>query len=147
MITKAYIEEVISNYKYRVRIPLFDQVSSSSTCTPTKLLPIASLCGVPGVHYNYRVGDIVYVAVENNERDNIVILGMLMTEESARRHQCDLIVNDIIVESSATLPNDTSIGTVSNVVAEFDNIKDSRVTKILRISLPDEPEPNDSLEN
>ncbi len=124
IVTKAYVEEIISPYRYRVRMPLYDQIKSSSTATPTQELPIASVCGIPGLHYNFQVGDIVYVAVENNERDNLVILGMLLTETTASTAKCDLVVNNLQVDKSATLPNSTSIGSIDNVVAEFVKLTD-----------------------
>ena len=131
MVTKAIIEEVVSPYRYRVRIPIFDQISSSSTSTAKELLPIASVCGIPGLHYNFKVNDIVYIAVENNERDNIVILGMLLTEETAYKGKCDLVLNDLTVDSAATLPNDTSVGSIKNVVAEFVSVTDTQPQKLI----------------
>lgn len=102
MITKAYIEEIIDLYHYRVRIPIYHQIKSSSTATPKSLLPIATLCGLAGVFYNFKVGDIVYVAVEDEERSNIVILGSFLYEDS-KTAPPDMTINHLSVEESLEL--------------------------------------------
>lgn len=127
MITKGIIEEVISPYKYRVRLPIYDQIKSSSTATPTNLLPIASLCGLPNTSYNFYVGDIVYVADENNERDNLVILGSFIKDNDSK-HGADLSAEFINIGTSAQLPEDTTIGNVKSgelagLIGLHDNIQ------------------------
>lgn len=77
MITKAFIEEIVDSTSVRVRIPVIHKSSESATCTPFNQLPIASLCVIPGVDYYYAVGDVVYVAYEDNQSSKIVVLGKL----------------------------------------------------------------------
>lgn len=77
MVTKAIVEEVVSDNSVRVRIPLIHKISTSALATPFSELPIASICTTPGIHHVYQVGDIIYVSYENNISSNIVVLGEL----------------------------------------------------------------------
>ncbi len=104
MITKAYIEEIIDAYHYRVRMPIFDQIKSSSTATPKAMLPIATVCGMAGTFYNFKVDDVVYVAVENGERDNIVILGSFLYDGSETTPP-DVAFSHLTVNKSLKLGN------------------------------------------
>lgn len=77
MITKAIVEEIVSETQARVRIPILHKISTSSSATPFNELPIATICTLPGIHIKYDVGDVVYVSYEDNLSSKIVILGEL----------------------------------------------------------------------
>ena len=80
MLTKAYVEEIVSDYQVRVRIPIFDKLASSPGGTPKEQLSISPICAVPGGKYNYSVGDIVFVTFEDNDLGRPVILGQLYAD-------------------------------------------------------------------
>lgn len=77
MITKAIIEEVISEDSVRVRIPLIHKIVNVSGSTPFSELPVATICTMPGLRCLYDVGDVVYVAYEDKQSAKIVVLGEL----------------------------------------------------------------------
>ena len=80
MITKAIVEEVLTPYQVRVRIPILDRVSSSELSTPTEELNIATICSLPNCYINVQKGDIVFVGFEDNTYRKAVILGHLSRE-------------------------------------------------------------------
>ena len=112
MITKAYIIDVINKYQARVRIPIYNKSYSSPTATPTDDLAIATICTLPGVIPNYKVGDVVYVAFEENIISKPVILGILC-HLNMDKSSSDATFSNVEVGSSATLPLQTSVGNVS----------------------------------
>lgn len=103
MIAKAVIEEKIEN-KFKVRIPLFESAGGSGEC-----ILLATLCYVPGNLDCYNVGDVVFVAFENNQISNPVIIGKLYTgpEEA---NTCLNTSSVLKVKTQAELPNQTKIG-------------------------------------
>ena len=80
MITRAIIEEKITPYEYRVRIPIFDRSKDAALHTKTKDLSIAVASLPKGIYNNLEVNDIVFVAFENNEIGAPVIIGQLYRE-------------------------------------------------------------------
>lgn len=112
MLTKAYVEEIVDEYRVKVRIPIFNGLSSSPNATPTEQLSISPICAIPGGKYNYSVGDIVFVTFEDNDLGRPVILGQLYADID-NQGLASLTLDSLVVKQSATLPSDTSIGNVS----------------------------------
>lgn len=109
MITRAYITEVISASKVRVRIPMYDRIPKAGMSVEDKNLSIATICSPPNMIYNPNVGDVVFVGFEDNDMGKPVVLGYLIqNEESAP------VVSSISVMAtqSATMPYNTNIGSV-----------------------------------
>lgn len=94
MLTKGIVEEIITKYEVRVRIPIYHKVKGVQGATPTKDLPIAHTCIMFGIQPNYRVGDIVYVGFENNQLQNVVILGYLYNDKNVESYP-DMTVNSL----------------------------------------------------
>lgn len=111
MITKAIVEDIIDDYRVRVRIPVFDRTEQSSIHTPTRNLDVALLCVQPGCRVRLRVGDVVFVDKDKRE-ENPTILGMLFRPESDEA-RCRLRLEDIVIDNTATLPADTTIGNIT----------------------------------
>lgn len=80
MICKAIVDEVISPFQVRVRIPIYHKIESSPYATPRSNLPIASVCVLPGAEVAFKRGDVVFVGFELDELDNPIILGVLSRE-------------------------------------------------------------------
>lgn len=130
--------------KYIVRIPIIHGVAGSPQCTPDNLLPSATVCGVPGFTNTARDGDIVYVSFENEEFDEPVIIGQLISNTDPYDVNLDNITDtranavlqtlefyDGVSEkfTSAKLPLNTTIGQVNSQEIQFllglkDNVQD-----------------------
>ena len=120
MIMKAEVVEKVGS-KFRVRIPTINGTALGSTSTPNHLLPLATLCTLPGIDNVLSPGDIVFVTFEENDYGKPVILGQLYTEKSAANSCLDIKSRTISIEDSrrpdldvgyAKLPNNTTIGDV-----------------------------------
>ena len=112
MITKAIVEEVVSPYQVKVRIPLLNGISSSTISTPSDELNIATICSLPNCLTNLQVGDVVFIGFEDNTHHKAVVLGCLLKEARTTSY-ADLELNDLIVHGKTTLPIETSIGNVT----------------------------------
>lgn len=113
MITKAIVEQVLDKYSIRVRIPTIDRTSQSSVHTKREDLNVALVCTLPGCDPNIQPGDIVYVALDDKNEDDAVILGYLYRSRMTGT-RCDMILNDLSVTICASLPQETSIGNVTS---------------------------------
>ncbi len=79
MITEALIETIdFTANSCTVRIPLFE-----TTNTVTKVVVPAHFCIQPGQVNGYKVGDMVWIAFENNMYQNPIIIGKLFTSLNA----------------------------------------------------------------
>ena len=112
MITKAVVEEIVSPYQVKVRIPLFDKSDSSAQSRNTEDLNIATICSLPNCYINLQVGDIVFVGFEDNTYYKAVVLGHLCRNIESETY-ADLILSSLNVNMSAKLPQDTTIGDIT----------------------------------
>ena len=113
MITKAIVEKVIDNYNIRVRVPSLDRTYQSSVYTNNEDLNVAIVCTLPGCDPNIKVGDVVFVSLEETEEDRAVILGYLYRTKKTET-LCDMLLSKLNVANVAVLPEDTTIGNVSS---------------------------------
>lgn len=116
MITKAYIISKTENNTYRVRIPIFESNNSQSTelAEIAEDTPIyeASLSYNPGTIDSYKAGDVVYISFEDNDYDNVVIIGKLYqgNEAEIANYQAAQTLN---VVGETELTNETYIDGVN----------------------------------
>jgi hypothetical protein len=104
MVTKGIVKRIISKKEIEINIPMFALIEEEEDEEQVNENPKARICTVPGCYPNYKTDDIVMVSIENNDLNNVMIMGRF-------------------------IPDDESIGTSS---AEFENItvkKDSRLSK------------------
>lgn len=113
MITRAIVEEVISPHKVKIRVPLLDRVSSSSLSTKTRNLNTATICTLPNCYMNIHVGDVVFIAFEDNTSDRAVVLGHL-SRDLPYESFAQLVLSTLAVNDDASLPASTSIGDVTS---------------------------------
>lgn len=113
MITKAIVEKVIDNYNIRIRVPSLDRTYQSSVYTNNEDLNVALVCTLPGCDPNIKVGDVVFVSLEDTEEDRAVILGYLYRTKKTET-LCDMLLSKLNVANVAVLPEDTTIGNVSS---------------------------------
>lgn len=112
MITKAIVEEIISPYQVRIRIPLLDGVLASPMSTKQDSLNTATICTLPNCYMNIQVGDIVFVGFEDNTYYKAVVLGHLSREAMTDTY-ADVTFRNLQILDSATLPTETSIGDIT----------------------------------
>lgn len=112
MITKAYIISKTENNTYRVRIPIFESNNNQSTelTEIAEDTPIfeASLSYNPGTIDSYKEGDVVYISFEDNDYDNVIIIGKLYqgNEDEVTNYQAAQTLN---VVGETELTNETYI--------------------------------------
>ena len=125
MVTKGIITEVISDYKAKVRIPLYDSVESAKGSTLDKDLSIATVCTLPNLTHPVDVGDVVYVSFEDGDKSKPVILGHLHKENKTKT-KVNLDVGNITTNSTTQLGYQTSIGNIRPAeIAALSGIKDN----------------------
>lgn len=126
MITKAIVQSINSTGdRCIVRMPLFETASSSTPVEAEALVNIA-----PGVFNNLAVGDIVFIAFEENAMERPIILGKLF-----RGADCEGsirggggIFNTLKVNSDATLPASTLFTFPSTRQREYKDFKTPKKT-------------------
>lgn len=112
MITRGIVEEVIDRYKVRVRLPLLDGVDGGNSNKTKDELRTMVICTLPRVDLNLQVKDIVFVAFEDYDETNAVVLGCLF-RENASSTLASINAANLYVEGGAELPRCTSIGQVT----------------------------------
>jgi hypothetical protein len=125
MVTKGIITEVISDYKAKVRIPLYDSVESAKGSTLDKDLSIATVCTLPNLTHPVDVGDVVYVSFEDGDKSKPVILGHLHKENKTKT-KVNLDVGNITTSSTTQLGYQTSIGNIRPAeIARLTGVKEN----------------------
>ncbi|MBO5712097.1 MAG: hypothetical protein J6R47_04595 [Acholeplasmatales bacterium] len=117
MIYRAIIEDIIDRYTAKVRIPLLHRAVVSSQYTELDSLPEARICTLPNTHPNIQKGDVVIVALENNDPTKPIIIGYLY-KEILSSTSISSIFNSLEVKLETILSENTTIGEVTP-----DNIK------------------------
>ena len=84
MITKAYIQEVVSPQLVRLRIPLYHKPSGVNGALSNDLLPYACLNTISGVTINPAVGDVVIVAFEEDDLYKPIVMGYLQVANGVK---------------------------------------------------------------
>jgi hypothetical protein len=141
MITKAIVEEIISPYSARVRMPILNAIKGAKQSTPTDELSIATICTIPNAKNNINVGDIVFVGFEDNDYSKPIIIGHLFKENKTKdlydNTSLDLVLRSLNVQYDTTLSSNTKIGEVigkeiqclqgirSNIQKQIDDIEQS----------------------
>ena len=117
MLTKAYIQDVLSPHSIRVRIPLYNKISGVEGATPNNELGVACVCSLPNFITNACVGDVVIVGFEEDSISKPVVLGYLSTN-TEKGALVDITCNQITAKGDVVLDEHTTIGEV-----EPENIK------------------------
>ena len=74
---RAIIESIIDDYHVCIRIPQLHGTKGSENYVATDRLPVATICVQPGTEAAYNVGDIVFVAFENDVLTAPIVMGIL----------------------------------------------------------------------
>jgi len=140
MVTKAIIESIEDIYSVKVRIPILDSGAEYTDATTYNNLSEAVICTLPRASFIPEVGDIVFVAFEDNDKGKPIIIGCLF-KESGNTSQINITANNLIIDGKTTLNNDFKVGDIDynqikyleglrqNVQTTFENI-DERLKKL-----------------
>lgn len=113
MIARGIVEKVYDKQTVAVRVPIFDKSKTSNEGVATDLLGKASICVLPNCIPNVRVGDVVYVGFENNDKSKPIIIGYVYIDKEYSTRQ-GISAQSIDVLATASLPKETTIGSVSS---------------------------------
>lgn len=107
MIVKAYIESIVGNGQYKIRIPTIDKVKKSTLDIDN--FAIAETCSIMHSDLNLSLNDVVYVDFENNDKSKPIIIGCLSKNAIGKNY----IFDSLRVTDTVSLPNNTSIGDIT----------------------------------
>lgn len=116
MLTKGYIQTILSPHSVRVRLPIFNKVENVQGATPVEELATAPICTLPHFIQNPQVGDIVFVDFEEDLYSQPVVLGYLSVENN-RPNFVSATLEDLTALGKTRLGTDTNIGEI-----EYKNI-------------------------
>lgn len=120
MVTKAIIQSIRNNgTRCIVRMPLFE---SASNDTPVEAEALVSI--TPGLYNNLAVGDVVFIAFEENALEKPIIIGKLFkgaTYESRVKGGAS-ILDTLKVNNTAVLPASTAFEYDNSVKNDYKNL-------------------------
>lgn len=117
MITRARVHKVVSDTEVVLEIPLYELIYRDGYESMPNELPIAKIASPPGCSPKYKVGDVVFVCIENDSLSNPVVVGSLVGDRRSSSTS-DMALDSLAVKVNTNLSEDTSIGEVTK-----DNIK------------------------
>ena len=103
MITTGIILSKNGANSYNVNIP--DLVDGNETFNY-----VATVCSSINNKLDLKIDDVVYINFENNRRENPIIIGVLVNDES----NADVNLNSLKVKRNFQLPQQTSIGAINS---------------------------------
>lgn len=116
MLTKGYIQTILSPHSVRVRLPILNKVENVQGATPLEELATAPICTLPHFIQNPQVGDIVFVDFEEDQYSQPVVLGYLSIENN-RPNFVSATLEDLTALGKTRLGINTNIGEI-----EYKNI-------------------------
>lgn len=134
MITKAYVQSVLDNHTVRVRIPLFNKLENVNGATPNGELSIAPICTVANIINDPHIGDIVFVAFEEDDLSKPIVIGYLSLDnmgESYPQIKCDSLeaIDEVKLSTS------TTIGDIKySNISQLKNLKENVANKFSSIN-------------
>lgn len=114
MITKGIIEEILSPYSAKVRLPIFDSIKDAQNSVSTDNLRIASICSLPNCTNLLGVGDIVFVGFEDDDLGKPIILGNLVREQSSLANP-DISGYSIKIDKSVKIPSTIVVDNTNSI--------------------------------
>ena len=107
MLTKGIVITKSANSgKYLVRIPYLENAGRLKNCNIE-----ATASVVPGITESFAPDDVVILGFEDHMPDKPIIIGKLFVGEEEARGYAK--VSALIVDNSATLPENTQIGNIN----------------------------------
>lgn len=115
MIVRGIVESKFKN-QAKVRIPVFDKVYTAALGVDYDSLSTAAICVPPKFKMDIKLGDLVYVLFEENNKQKPVIIGYMFNEDNSTSSANIL---DLSAETSAVFSENTSIGDVTSDSIKF----------------------------
>lgn len=122
MITKGIVRQILDKDHVRVSVPALGQLEDNPNFNLEKL-PVAQLCSIPGITASYRLGDVVYVELEDDDLFRPVILGGVSDKMTSRS---DATFNEISVRSMAALPQNQKTGDMT-IISAFEDVNEALI--------------------
>ena len=124
MVTKGIIKklpETGSNYFY-VQIPYLVKANDDINSV---LFPATAVC-LAGIDNNYNVGDVVFIAFEEDQFDKPVIVGKMWLNGTTKKSTVNGIMNTLVVENKTQLNGTVIINgkNVNNLLVKLEQIED-----------------------
>lgn len=120
MITKAIVQSINANgTRCVVRMPLFETSSNSAPVEVEALVNIA-----PGIYNNLVVGDVVFVAFEENKLEKPVVIGKLFrgAEIEGNIRGGGGVFNSLKVNADASVPASTNFIFPTAISSAYKNL-------------------------
>jgi hypothetical protein len=128
LIVKAIIDSKVADNRYRIRVPVYDKIKSSSLSSDN--LSIADVCSPVNCDLNLNINDVVYVSYENNDRSKPVIIGSL-----SNNSRSNYTLNSLTVSNFAKLPSNIKIGNITyKELSCLINLNDNLENQLLSIN-------------
>lgn len=134
MITRGIIEQIVNAYTVKVRMPAINDMGRTGKNLLSDDLNDAKICTLSHVNPSLNIGDIVFVAFEDNDMGKPVVIGHLYRENMQNTYT-DIQSNSLIVNLMCQLPEYTSIGEVtSKQIAYLKNVNYDLQSQIDRLT-------------
>lgn len=120
MVTKAIVQSINANgTRCVVRMPLFETSSNSAPVEVEALVNIA-----PGIYNNLVVGDVVFVAFEENKLEKPVVIGKLFrgAEIEGNIRGGGGVFNSLKVNADASVPASTNFIFPTAISSAYKNL-------------------------
>lgn len=112
MVTKGIVEEIITPYQIKVRLPIFDGAKNTKYSVTNEELALSTICSISGSSNQVNVGDVVFVAFEDNDMGKPIIIGQLYAE-NINTTLLNLNIGALTTNSITTLNKNTWIGEIN----------------------------------
>ena len=117
MVTKANITKVISPRQVEVFVPKFADIDEYEGEKDVASTLNATVCTIAGSLPTLKKGQTVIVSIEDNNLNNIMVIGLLIKEDKdTGKNQygvADGLFDNLIVNNEIKLPYNTTIGEIS----------------------------------
>lgn len=113
MVTRAIVKKIdSSNNSLVVQVPKFGLIEEGSGEEEVNELPTARIATTPGCSPNYKVGDTVFICIEDTDLSSPVVMGIFIPNNGEVRTS-DAKFDSLEVIVNTKLSEDTSIGKVT----------------------------------
>jgi hypothetical protein len=115
MVTRATVDKIISKEELSVIIHAYDIVEEGPDDSELSSTQTARISCPPGLIPEFKVGDIVFVCIEDNDLGVPVVMGKLILDDCSEENigKSNAYLNTLNVSGSAKLSSSTSIGEVT----------------------------------
>lgn len=130
---RAFVEEVVSPHKVKVRIPIINKIEGVNGATPVDELYYSCVCTPPGMTEDIVAGDVVILGFEENDYARPILLGFLSMDNDMQQSHTDMCCGDLVAKGTVSFGDQVQIGNLNyanleTLIGQKDNIKDTFAT-------------------